>query len=104
MKTIFCAMCLLFATAAFAQNRASVGVDAQPQITEFASHVQKAVPKAMAREESLLEKNDTVYAKGERPLWEVAQQQPYATPLGDIARNLKKEHDTAKKSDTIWEN
>lgn len=104
MKTMLFAMCFLFATAAFGQNRMGMGaMDAQAVPTEFPDHVQKAVQKTLGQEVSLLGNGTMTYARGERPLWEVAQTR-YSTPLGDIARYLRKEHELAKKSETIWEN
>jgi hypothetical protein len=58
----------------------------------------------MGIEESLLEDVSATYAKGERPLWEVAPPHAYAMPLGDVARAFRKEHDLARKSETVWEN
>lgn len=104
MKTSFFAMCFLFATSAFGQSIAGGNVlNSQPVVYEFTSHTQKATHKDMLVEESLLENSPTTYAKGERPLWEVAPQHVYV-PLGDIARELRKEHDLAKKSETVWTN
>ena len=54
----------------------------------------------MALEQNLLENASYSYARGERPLWEV-QPLAHQVPLGDIARALKKEHETAKKADFI---
>jgi len=51
----------------------------------------------------LLEQTTYTSAKGERPLWEVAPEW-HAIPLGDIARELKQEHATAKKAEIVWEN
>jgi hypothetical protein len=59
----------------------------------------------MAREQSLLGGSDTVtIAQGERPLWEVAPPDPHTIPLGDTARLLKKEHETVKKAQFVFEN
>jgi hypothetical protein len=57
----------------------------------------------MAPTQDLLGRFAYVYARGERPLWEVAPVSQ-AVPLGDVARMLRKEHATAKKADVVWEN
>jgi len=57
----------------------------------------------MAREQNLLNDNGLTFAHGERPLWEVAQTKK-VVPLGDIARELRKEHESAPKAEIVWEN
>jgi len=102
MKTALFLVCLLCASAAFGQTAAGV-LSAQPQICEFSSHPEHASQRPMAQAQNLLEDAGTVYEQGERPLWEAA---PKTTPvpLGDSARALRKEHETAKKAYIIWEN
>jgi len=106
MKTtlLLFALCLLGASAAFGQ--AAVGgayLSNQPVVIEFPDHPQHAMQQSLSREQSVLESSIPVSAQGQRPLWEVA---PVArvTPLGDIARMLKKEHEGAKKASIVWEN
>ena len=75
----------------------------EPQMVTFSSHANHATQQNMSAEQSLLERSSVVYAQGERPLWEVApKSQP--TPLGDVARALRKEHEAVKKADIIWQN
>ena len=57
----------------------------------------------MAQEQNLLANSSYSFAQGERPLWEV-QPLSHSVPLGDVARRMKKEHETAKKADIIWNN
>lgn len=101
MKTTLFAFCFLCATAAFGQS-ASV-LSNEVQVIELPSHPRSATQQAPAIEHSLLERASYTWAQGERPLWEVAPPS-HITPLGDIARMLKKEHDTAKKADIVWIN
>lgn len=104
MKITLFLLCFLCATAAFGQSVAGTpGLSAQPQIAEFYSHPQHASQLPMLQEQSLLIPSGFTHAHGERPLWE-AMPDSYATPLGDIARMLKKEHAAAKKSEAVWVN
>jgi len=58
----------------------------------------------MAQEQSLLQGSGSVYvAEGERPLWEVAPKEPPAVPLGDVARAYRKQHETAKKAQFVYQ-
>jgi hypothetical protein len=104
MKTVFLLFCGLCATTAFGQNigAASAVLNAEPVPLTVPSHPQHATEKPMLVEQSLLGSNYT-YAKGERPLWEVAPKK-VEVPLGDVARALRKEHAVAKKSATVVEN
>ena len=98
------ALCFLCSAAAFGQSGASAGaLSSQVSTVGFSSHEEFAIQKPMATEHSLLEASTTSWAQGERPLWEVAPV-IYRTPLGDSARQLKKEHENAKKADFIWNN
>jgi hypothetical protein len=104
MKTTLVVLCFLCATAAFGQ---SIGAGAllcnEPVIAEFASHPGRASQTALRVEQNLMEQTSFTHARGERPLWEVAKPAA-ATPLGDSARMLKKEHEAAKRADVIWTN
>jgi len=59
--------------------------------------------QGMGTSENLLESSTYSAEKGERPLREVAKIKEPA-PLGDTARMLRKEHETAKKTDKVWVN
>jgi hypothetical protein len=101
--TLLFLLCLLCTTAAFGQAAAaSSGLSAQPVIYEFYSHPEHAAQTPMGREQNLLESSCYVSAKGERPLWEFAAAQE--TPLGDVARVLRKEHEMARKAHYFWNN
>lgn len=94
---------LLFSAAALGQV-AAVGVSAQPQVVEFASHALHAETHAMAAETPIVGggTNTYSYAQGERPLWEFGPvSQP--TPLGDVAREVRKEKLVAKRAEIVFE-
>jgi hypothetical protein len=101
MKTILLALCFLGSTAAFGQVGAVLYNE--PSVFDVPSHPHHASRQSMRTSENLRDESDVVSARGERPLWEVAPKIK-VVPLGDIARELKKEHEAVKKSDVIWEN
>jgi len=105
MKTALFLFALCFvATGAFGQNAIGAGaMSNQPQIVEFPDHPQHASQRPLAHEESVLVPSGIVSAQGERPLWEVAPTVK-VVPLGDVARMFKKEHESAKKAEIVWEN
>lgn len=104
MKTALFVLCLLCTTAALGQSAASYStLNSEPQMVEFFSHPQHAARQPMAQEQNLQGSPGYFYARGERPLWEVAEESP-AMALGDIARILRKEHAAAKKADVVWQN
>ena len=102
MKTILLLSCLLFASLTWGQAASSM-INGQPQPLRQPSHPEHASQASMSHEESLLGAGAYTSAKGERPLWEVAPP-TNPTPLGDVARTLKKQHETAKKATFIREN
>jgi hypothetical protein len=104
MKTTLFVLCFFCTTAALGQSVVGGStLSSQPQVFQVPSHPEHASPQAMAPQQNLLEKSGSVYARGERPLWEVAPV-ARAMPLGDAARTLRKEHATAKKAGIVWEN
>jgi hypothetical protein len=101
MKTTLFGLCFLCATAAFGQSAVGGGtLSNEVQVFQMASHPQRATQMPMAQEQNLFDRSGYSFVEGERPLWEV---QPLApkVPLGDIARALRKEHETAKKADFV---
>jgi hypothetical protein len=102
MKKTLLMLCLLSASAAFGQTAGSV-LSAEPQRFDVPSHDATAGPRAMGEEKSLLVSGYNVSGKGSRPLWELAPVK-YETPLGDTARMLKKQHESVKKAEIVWEN
>lgn len=104
MKTTFFVVCFLCATAALGQTTfGGSTLSSEPHVFQMAGHQEHASQRSVAQEQDLLEKSHLIYAQGERPLWEVASKS-YPMPLGDVARLLRKEHETARKATRVWEN
>ena len=104
MRATLFAVCILCATAAFGQ--AGVGCSSSRTLPlQMESNPLHASFQPLAQPQDLSETNATTYtyARGERPLWEVAVE-THETPLGDSARALRKEHDVVKKSAKVWSN
>jgi hypothetical protein len=101
MKTTLFLLCLLFSSAAFGQSYLPPST-LSPSL-QMATHGQRASQQPMAQELDLREHSGFTYAQGERPLWEVMPL-PQLQPLGDIARELRKEHETVKKAAKVSEN
>jgi hypothetical protein len=97
MKITVFALCFMCATAAFGQMSA-LSNQAQPLV--MLDHPLRASQHSMADEQTLLTTCGFNYAQGERPLWEFATTH-VSVPLGDLARELKKEHLTAKKAEKV---
>jgi len=102
MKTLFFALCLLAATGAFGQTTSVIPSQAYP-IT-IPDHPEHASQHAMAGEQYILENSCNPSAHGERPLWEVAPPPRVVTPLGDVARDLRRQRADAKKARLVFEN
>lgn len=94
------AFCLFCATASFAQAGLLGGEAQQLQMNE---HVHHAEQHDMAHPQDIYEHSDYAFAQGERPLWEFGPVS-HPKPLGDIAREFRKQHTLVKKADIIWEN
>jgi hypothetical protein len=105
MKTafflLFCGLC---AAAAFGQNVAGAGaMSAQPVPIAFQSRPEHASQMSLKAEQNILGSSTNISAHGERPLWECVPTK-VEVPLGDIARELRKEHTVARRSARIFEN
>lgn len=99
--TIFavCFLCLLgVTTAAFGQSV----LNSQAQPLQMTGHPEHASEHALGNETSLFGSSPYSYAKGEVPLWELASP-IYHTPLGDVAREVRKEHATLPKATRVFE-
>jgi hypothetical protein len=108
VKMTWLVLFLACATAAFGQSVAGgstglAAVSSEPQPIQMMTHPQHAAEKPMASEQSLLGNSTYSYARGERPLWEVAPVVK-VTPLGDTARDLRREHLATKKASKVFEN
>lgn len=101
MKTGLLVLCLFCASTALAQ--ASLGSATLSSQVQFATHAERANQVPMAEAQNLLASSSYFFVQGERPLWEV-QPLSHSVPLGDVARALKKEHETAKKAEIVWNN
>jgi hypothetical protein len=93
MKTILGSLLLLCATSAFSQS--VTPSEAQP--LQMNGNPQHASQHAMAQESSLFGSSTYSYAKGEIPLAELGSPIPYV-PLGDLARQARKEHANDRKA------
>ena len=101
MKNILLVGMIVFAASAcFGQAVGAISSQAQP--IQVPSHPMHAEQHAMASEQSLVGGGNYAYAQGERPLWEFGPvSQP--VPLGDIAREVRKQKLTAKKAEFVFE-
>jgi len=101
MKTTLFLLCLLFASAAFGQSYLSpANLSTNVQMI---SHQQRAIQQPMAQDQDIRESSGFTYARGERPMWEVMPL-PQVQPLGDAARELRKEHEAVRKAVKVFEN
>ena len=96
MKMTILLFCLLCATAAFGQYY-SVGTAPIQSTYNPPSHPNHAFSQPMSVEQNLLGVNSLTSAQGEMPLWE-APAMSREVPLGDVARELRKQHAVAKKA------
>jgi hypothetical protein len=93
--TIVALFVLLVSGAAFGQNGAILSNVVQPlQLTE---HPRQATENSLGHEISLYSSAGVYFAQGEVPLAELGSP-IYHTPLGDIARAYRKEHEAAPKA------
>jgi len=104
MKTFFflfmvCAVCCVGASAQISGSIAN----SQPQMFTMPDHFEHASQVGLATSQNLMERSGSVSYQGERPLWEVAPSAP-VVPLGDLAREARKEHVSAKKAVRVWMN
>lgn len=103
MKTTLIALFLMFCVASAFGQTASV-LSNNPAPTVMTDHPQHASQHDMATEQTLLGTNNPYsYAQGEQPLWQYPVEK-HVTPLGDIARAYRKDHELARKAEVIWEN
>jgi hypothetical protein len=103
MKITLFALLILCTAAAFGQTAGSIS--SQVQAINIPEHVQHADRHDLAQERPLVGGgSDTyTYAQGERPLWEFGPMLPPPTPLGDVARAVRKDKLAAKKAEIVFE-
>jgi hypothetical protein len=106
MKTTLLIASILCTTAALGQAIGAVATSPSMANTyQMITHEQHASPQQLATERSLFEGSQSIYiGHGELPLWEVAPKDPPYVPLGDTARLLKKQHESVKKAQFVFEN
>ncbi len=96
-------MLVLFSVLCFGQRVGSISSEAQP--IYMPDHPRHADYTALKSERSLLGNNTTGTEHGEQLMWEAQGQKPrYERPLGDVAREVRKEHALVEKARVIWEN
>ena len=103
MKTTLVMIFLFLTTAAFAQYGGAAGyLSAQPQVFHSPEHPQHAGFETLSTGSSIYPGTSYTMAQGERPPSDFPQAP--SSSLGDIARELKKEHEAVKKSAIVWVN
>lgn len=104
MKTLLLAfVCVAASVGAAAQSYGGGAMNAQPQMLVMPDYTQHASQTPLATSQDLLEHSGSSSAHGEVPLWEAMEPAP-VTPLGDLARELRKEHAVARKAVKVWTN
>lgn len=101
MKKILFVLLLLSTSAAFGQYSVN-HLESQPQIFSIPDHPAHASYAPMAGERSIVGGGSASYGQGDRPASDFPQMA--SVPLGDMARELKKQHARVKKARIIWEN
>ena len=99
--SVVCAFC---GTGAMAQIGGSVMSAPTTSPLVIQGHVQRASQTALASSQNLIGHFSSSVSKGERPLWEVMPAPAPEVPLGDMARIIRKDHETAKKASVSWTN
>lgn len=104
MKTAILTFCLLTAGSVFAQTLVGGSGLSAPTSSQlnFPSHQRRAEQHPLGQTQTILEEYTVTSAQGDRPLWEFAAIDN-STPLGDVARILRKEHESAPKATFIFD-
>ncbi len=105
MKTATMVAIMFCTTVALGQTiGGTVGGPTMSRPYEMITHEQHASFSSMGREQSLFDRGSSVdVAQGEIPLAEVPLAPHHEIPLGDVARALRKQHETAKKASFVFE-
>lgn len=104
MKTFFFSFVVTTICAVGAAGQTNLAtLSSQPYVYTAPSHTQHATQTGMSSGQNLIERGGSTAAHGERPLWEVMPLAP-EKPLGDSAREARKEHVAAKKAHIVWSN
>lgn len=104
MKTVLLILMIVFASVAWGQTSAAV-LSSQPQVIRMTEHPMHAEATPMAREQSLFGGGPDTYtfAHGERPLWEFGPVSAPERPLGDVARDCRKQKQSVRKAEITLE-
>ena len=94
-------VCLLSASAAFGQNYVGY-LNSEPQVYHAPDHPAHASYAPIAQETFVGGGGSISIATGEKPASDFPQAAPM--PLGDAAREIKKQHAQLKKARKVWEN
>ena len=101
MKPTLLVFCLLISTAAFGQYIGGY-LNSQPQVYQPPDHPAHASYAPIASERSVVGGTGYLMAEGDRPASDFPQAAQVS--LGDTARELKKQHEQAKKARIVWTN
>ena len=101
MKKVLLVLCLLLTSAAFGQVFGSY-ISSEPQVYHAPEHPAHASYAPLAEEHGIVGGGNASFAHGDRPPSDFPQMA--ATPLGDTARELKKQHARVRKARVVWEN
>ncbi|MGA9640010.1 MAG: hypothetical protein WBQ72_01325 [Terriglobales bacterium] len=102
MKTTLFVLSMFFATAALGQQFVGGYLNGQPQPYHSPEHPQHASYTAIAQETSLYPNTGYPSAQGDRPASDFPQLP--SPSLGEVARELRRQHALVKKAPVIWEN
>ncbi len=104
MKTIFLIpLLLLLGVGAFGQCcQSTIGASPMTSTWTAPDHSLHAESHGLGTEYDLRGIGGVEMAHGELPAWEVLSP-AVETPLGDVARDYRKEHAAAKKARIVWE-
>jgi hypothetical protein len=102
MKKTLLVLCLLSATAAFAQYAGGASRSSEPQIYESPSHPAHASYAPMSQEQNVRGSTSYSSAQGERRASDFPQ--PESVSLGAFAREIRQQHAQLKKSPVVWVN
>ena len=103
MKIVFTVLCLLIATAAFAQTGAGA-ISAEPRPIDVPSHPKVAMATPLALPHNLLGMNGSTMAQGVLPLWQFAPKTSNPVSLGEVARRVRQEKAQVRKATFVREN
>jgi hypothetical protein len=102
MKPAIFVFLLFCGTAAFSQSAPTIPSELVP--IHITGHPEHAARVDMAKPQVVLQDTSYYHEKGDRPLWDFPVVYRTEVSLGEIARRLRREQESAKKSDTVWVN